>query len=118
MARAKISALLLAAALLAACSSEPAEPDAAPDGPWGDGTASFNEMIRPLVRGCAGCHANGVNEPNLTSYLALGAKYKVKPGRFNILVTKADSSGGVHYGNPYLDIDGKRIVAAWIDSLP
>ncbi len=67
--------------------------------------------------GCIGCHSSGTNEPNLTSYLALGAKYKAKPGATNVLVTKADSSNGIHYGYPYLDIDGKRVVARWIDSL-
>ncbi len=109
---------VLGCGLIGACSSDEAAPDAAADGPVVDGTASFNEMIRPLMRGCVGCHANGVNEPNLTSFEALGARYKAKPGRANILVTKADSAGGMHYGNPYLDVDGKRIVAAWIDSLP
>lgn len=116
--RAVLFASVLSCALSGACSSDEASPDAAADGPVVDGTASFNAMVKPLLNGCVGCHANGVNEPNLTSFQALGARYKAKPGRSNILVTKADSAGGMHYGNPYLDVDGKRIVASWIDSLP
>ena len=111
---------LLFAAALCACSSDAAEPDAPMSDGSGsgvDGTQTFNAMIRPLVVGCVGCHSSGSNEPNLTSYLALGAKYKVKPGATNVLVTKADSSNGIHFGYAYLDIDGKRIVARWIDSL-
>lgn len=83
-----------------------------------DGTESFNKMIRPLVTICVTCHSAGTNEPNLTSYLALGAKYRVKPGATNVLVTKGDASNGNHYGYPYFDLDAKKIVAKWIDSLP
>jgi hypothetical protein len=114
--------VLCVVAALAACSSDEASPDAPSDGgsdaPVVDGTQSFNQLIKPLVVGCIGCHSSGSNEPNLTSYLALGARYRVKPGATNILVTKADSSNGQHYGYAYLDVDGKRTVARWIDSLP
>lgn len=110
---------LLLVAVLGACSGgDGMSPDAMPDAPPVDGTETFRTMIRPLVAICVGCHASGSTEPNLTSYLALGAKYKVKPGATNILVTKANATNGVHYGYPYLDVDGKQTVARWIDSLP
>jgi hypothetical protein len=126
MSRTAASALLavsiLAALAPGGCASEPGEADGpmdgGPDGGVVDGTQSFNQMIRPLVTLCVTCHSAGTNEPNLTSYLALGARYRVKPGATNILVTKADASGGVHYGYPYFDFDQKKVVAKWIDSLP
>lgn len=106
-------------ASLAACSSDGTDtPDAAPDSAPVDGTESFNRIMRPLLAGCQGCHTNGNNLPNLSSFNALGAKYKVKPGRTNILVTKADTSNGMHYGSAYFDSSEKRTVADWIDSLP
>jgi hypothetical protein len=119
-----LTALVGLAPTLVACSSgaEPAV-DAPMDAAMGDGrivdgTETFNAMIRPLVRGCVGCHSSGSTEPNLSSYLALAPKYTAKPGARNVLVTKADATNGIHYGLPYLDVDGKQIVARWIDSLP
>lgn len=114
------AAVMVPAAALAACGSgDGAElPDAAPDGPPVDGTASFNEKIRPLVRQCINCHGVALNMPNLTSFNALEARYKIKPGRQNVLVTKADSTLGMHYGILYFDVDQKKVVADWIDSLP
>lgn len=95
--------------------------DAAPVDPAGE--ASFNAQVAPRVMGCAipGCHV-GLNPPNLTSYGGLEAKYKMKPGMTNILVTKGDmqdASGppGLHYGLPYLDETAKSAIAAWIDGL-
>ncbi len=112
-------AVLVAASLTACGGGEPSElPDAAPDSAPVDGTASFNEKIRPLVRQCINCHGVGLTMPNLTSFLALEARYKVKPGRLNVLVTKADNAAGMHYGILYFDVDEKKIVADWIDSLP
>lgn len=124
----RLAKLLLAAAWIAAlglgpggCSSDSGEADGPTDGPDGgmvDGTQTFNQLIRPLVPICLTCHSAGANEPNLTSFLALGVKYRVKPGATNILVTKADASNGMHYGYPYFDVDEKKTVARWIDSLP
>jgi hypothetical protein len=121
-AAARVASLLMLPLLasLAACASDGSSetPDAAPDGAPVDGTESFNRIIRPLVAGCQGCHTNGNNLPNLSSFNALGARYKTMPGRTNILVTKADTSNGMHYGSAYFDSSEKRTVAEWIDSLP
>jgi len=68
-------------------------------------------MIKPLVTECIGCH--GAQAPTLTSFMALGPAYKVKPGAANILVTKGD-----HQGTTYFTPAEKTTVAAWIDSLP
>jgi hypothetical protein len=83
------------------------------------GAASFNSMIAPLVTECtvSGCH--NLQIPVLTSFEALGARYKMKPGSSNVLVTKGASSipAGTHSGIPYLTTAEQATVAAWIDSL-
>ena len=114
-ARLRLVSLALSACL-AACSvgEVPGDP---PDGGNGTGGGqSFNAMVAPLVTECTGCH--GGTPPNLTSFSALQAKYKMKPGNANILVTKGDAMGGMHQGIPYFTAAEKTTVAAWIDSLP
>lgn len=74
------------------------------------GAASFNMKVKPLVTTCVGCHST--RSPTLTSFETLEAKYKMKPGSTNILVTK-----GMHEMQPFLTADGQATVAAWIDSL-
>jgi hypothetical protein len=90
-------------------------PDAAGGG--GGGGQSFNAMITPLVTRCIGCHS-ATQGPTLTSFDALQAKYKVKPGESNILVTKADATAGSHQGIQYPAATEKTAVAGWINSLP
>lgn len=85
-------------------------------GGGGAGEASFNAQIKPLVTNCLGCHA-GVSAPNLSSFSALEAKYKMGPGASNILVTKGSLTGGTHQGVPYFDTTQQMTVATWIDSL-
>ena len=76
------------------------------------GEASFNSMIKPLVEPrCTSCHANST-PPNLSSFAALEAKYKMKPGSANVLVTKGD-----HAGIQYFDAAQRTTVQNWIDSL-
>lgn len=77
----------------------------------GDGEASFNSMVKPRVQTCLGCHS-GSTAPNLSSFTMLQAKYKMKPGSSNILVTKGD-----HQGITYLNATDKAAVEAWINSL-
>ena len=77
---------------------------------------SFTNTITPLVGACLGCHS-AVQPPVLTSYAALDAAYKAKPGTANILVTKGNGTGGVHQGVPYFDTNQQNTVAAWIDGL-
>lgn len=107
-------------ALFSACSvgEVPGEgggtPDAAPLGP---NQLSFNAMIKPIVNGCIGCHSTG-QPPNLTSFDALEAKFKVKPGNTNIFVTKGDLTNNEHpVGIPYFTPDQKAAVTAWIDGI-
>ncbi|HRC54480.1 MAG TPA: hypothetical protein PKU97_01095 [Kofleriaceae bacterium] len=76
------------------------------------GGQTFTSMISPLVTGCVGCHGGGT-APNLTSFSALEAKYKMKPGASNVLATKED-----HQSITYLTTEQRATVAAWIDSLP
>jgi hypothetical protein len=85
----------------------------------GAGENSFNTMIKPLVTECTGCHGSGT-KPILSSYASLtaDAKYKAKPGAMNILVTKADATGGTHQGVTYFSAMEKTTVGNWIDSLP
>jgi hypothetical protein len=92
-------------------------PSGNPDGGTGGG-ASFTAQVAPLVTECAtaGCHG-GAQAPNLTSFAALQAPYKVKPGSANILVTKGALTAGVHSGLPYFTAAEQATVAAWIDSL-
>ena len=75
------------------------------------GEASFNSTVKPLVTSCVSCH-QGNQAPNLTSFTALEAKYKMKPGNTNVLVTK-----GNHAGIQYLGAADKMTVQNWIDSL-
>jgi hypothetical protein len=53
----------------------------------------------------------------LTSFAALGATYKAKPGASNILVTKGNATAGNHEGITYFTPAEQATVAAWIDSL-
>jgi hypothetical protein len=83
-------------------------------GSGGTGTGggqTFNTQVAPLVTGCVSCH-NGGQPPNLSSFMALDAKYKAKPGANNILVKR-----GAHTG-PALAATSVTQIAAWIDSLP
>ncbi len=76
---------------------------------------SFEAVLKPLatMNGCldAACHG-GVQSPRLSSYALLEAKYKMKPGAMNILVTK-----GPHQNVPFFDAAEQAMVAAWIDGL-
>lgn len=84
----------------------------------GMGAASFQTTIAPLVTECVAagaCHT--VQMPTLTSFDALGPKYKTKPGAQNVLVTKGSLTSGMHSGIPYLTATEQTTVAAWIDSL-
>jgi hypothetical protein len=83
-----------------------------------DGAQSFNAIVKPLVGRCAvvGCHA-GTQVPNLSDYSKLDARYKMKPGSTNILVTKGSLTGGMHSAMPYLSSAEQAKVAMWIDSL-
>lgn len=84
----------------------------------GAGAASFQAQIAPLVTACvAGTACHTIQAPFLDNYSRLAAKYKVKPGAMNILVTKGDATGGLHSGAPYFTDPEKATVAAWIDSL-
>jgi hypothetical protein len=77
---------------------------------------TFDSQVKPLVTLCIGCHS-AVQGPTLTSFATLQAKYKVKPGMMNVLVTKADATAGVHQGVQYFSAVEKTAVAAWIDGL-
>jgi hypothetical protein len=89
-------------------------PDAGGGG--GGGAASFNRDVAPLLTRCVVCHGGG-QPPNLMSFDALQAKYKMKPGATNVFVTKGDATAGVHSGIAYFSAAEKQAVAAWIDSL-
>lgn len=110
---------MVASLVLAACSvGEVPIPGGNPDGGAADGPAatsagatSFNMKVKPLVGTCTACH-QGAQPPNLTSFDALDAKYKTKPGNANIFVTK-----GSHQGQPFLTAEGITTVTMWIDSL-
>jgi hypothetical protein len=107
---------LLALLLLGACSVGEVGGGGTPDGGGGAGDATFRSMISPLVTRCLGCHST-TQPPNLSSFAALQATYKTKPGSANILVTKGSLTGGTHQGIQYLDATDQAKVAAWIDSL-
>jgi hypothetical protein len=118
-------AMLLAAVSVSACDlGEVENPDAGGGGGGGGGSGggdgggqTFTSMITPLVSPrCTNCHG-GSTEPNLADYSKLMAKYKVKPGAQNVLVTKGDSTGGMHYGMPYFTAAEKTTVGNWIDSI-
>jgi hypothetical protein len=91
-------------------------PDAGPVADGGGngmgGGQTFDARVKPLVTACVACH-QGAQPPNLTSFSLLDAKYKMKPGATNILVTK-----GSHQGQPFLTAEGIATVTSWIDSLP
>ena len=87
----------------------------APPGEDPANKASFDTVMKPMVmaKGClngAICHM--VSPPQLAEYSSVAAKYKVKPGNANILVTKGD-----HQNTIYFDQAQKDAVAAWIDGL-
>jgi hypothetical protein len=106
--------------LFSACSvgEVPGEGSGTPDAPAaGPNQLSFNAMIKPLVANCLGCHSTG-QPPNLTSFDTLEAKFKVKPGNTNILVTKGHATNNQHpVGIPYFTPDQKTTVTTWIDGL-
>jgi hypothetical protein len=87
-------------------------------GGGGGGGQSFNAQIAPLVTECVGCHVG--TPPTLSSFQDLQAKYKMKPGAMNVLVTKMDGmpAGTLHYGVPYFTPAERTTVTMWIDSLP
>lgn len=92
-------------------------PDGGTDSGGGTGAQTFDQMIKPLVAPrCTNCHS-GNQKPNLTSFAALEAQYKMKPGTGNLLVTKA-GDGADHHGTPYFSAADKTTVANWIQSLP
>ena len=108
--RAAIASLFL---LLGACGvGEVPIGGGTPDGGGGTPDQTFDAQVKPLVTRCIGCHS-GTQVPILTSYATLAAKYKVKPGETNILVTKGD-----HQGVMYFSAVEKTAVANWINSLP
>ena len=84
--------------------------DAPPGG--GGAEASFNAQVMPLLGRCVGCHS-GAQQPTLTSYATLQAKYKMKPSTANVLVNKGD-----HAGITYFTPADKMTVATWVDSQP
>ena len=86
-------------------------PDASAPPGSGANETSFDAMIKPLVTSCLSCHSGG-QQPTLTSYSALQAKFKAKPGSTNPLVTKGD-----HAGIVYFNATDKEKVRAWIDGL-
>lgn len=77
---------------------------------------SFNSMIAPMVTRCTGCHG-AQQDPNLSSFVALKAKYKTKPGASSLLVTKGDATAGMHQGIQYFNTTEKATVASWLDGL-
>lgn len=76
-----------------------------------DPSQSFEAEVKPNVGLCLACHGGNL-PPNLLSYAKLEAKYKVKPGDTNILVTK-----GSHEGRALTDAQRAAIIA-WINRLP
>lgn len=110
--RAAVASLFI---LLGACSvGEVPTGGGGIDAPAGGGTAeaSFNAQVMPLLTRCVGCHS-GAQQPVLTSYATLAAKYKMKPSTTNTLVNKGD-----HAGITYFTPADKTTVATWVDSLP
>jgi hypothetical protein len=103
--------------LLGACSVGEVPIGGNTDGGGGVGGQTFETMVKPLVTKCIGCHS-AAQGPTLTSFATLQAKYKVKPGASNILVTKADATQGVHQAVDYFSAVEKKAVGDWIDSLP
>jgi hypothetical protein len=115
-----VRAVLTTLIFITACSvgEVPIGGGAGPDGN-NDGTGggmSFNMIVKPLVTECVACHST-TQPPNLTSYMALEAKYKSKPGSGNLLVTKGSLTAGTHQGIPYLSTGEQTAVAGWIDGL-
>jgi hypothetical protein len=111
-ARSKVALLVL----LAACSVGEVPLEGTPDAAPSPNQLSFASTITPLVTECISCHS-AVTPPNLTSFDALGAAYKAKPGANNILVIKGDATAGQHQGLPYFTAAEKTTVAGWIDGL-
>lgn len=79
-----------------------------------DQAARFATVIAPLVTRCTACHGTQ-QAPNFTSYATLDPRYRTPPGASNILVTKADPTGGMHQGIAYFSATEKMTVANWID---
>lgn len=80
------------------------------------GGQSFTAMVKPIIdsKTCLACHNEGQTSPILSQFSKLDAKYKIKPGAQNILVTK-----GVHAGlAAYFTTTEANTIATWIDSLP
>jgi hypothetical protein len=77
---------------------------------------TFKTMIAPLVTRCTGCHG-AQQDPNLSSFVALKAKYLTKPGASSLLVTKADATANMHEGIVYFSATDKTTVGNWLDSL-
>jgi cytochrome c553 len=105
---------LLALLVLGACSVGEVKTGGGPDAGAG-GSVSFTMKVAPLVTRCTGCHGNAQSQPTLTSFDALQAKYKTKPGEQNILVTK--DLGVKHHDIDYLSTAERQQVADWINSL-
>lgn len=114
--------MLLAAVSLSACDLGEVDDGMGGGGGGGGGSGdnggpTFTSMITPLVSPrCTACHG-GATEPNLADYTKLMAKYKVKPGAMNVLVTKGDATANMHYGAPYFTAAEKTTVGNWIDSI-
>ena len=109
---------VLATAALAACDVGEVPTG---DGGGGEGEASFNAMIAPLVTECSpagACH--NVQQPVLTSFSALTPRYLTKPGMASLIVIKKAtlSDGVTHQGVMYLTDPELMTLAAWIQSLP
>jgi hypothetical protein len=82
-------------------------------GTTADPAMDFVSKIQPLVTRCTGCHPS-TSPPNLSSYTALEAKYKMRPGASNILVIKGVPSG--HNGD-WFTATQQDTIAKWIDSI-
>jgi hypothetical protein len=81
-------------------------------GSGGGNGQAFTAMVSPLVTECIGCHRSGGTAPDLTSFMGLGAEFRIKPGANSRLVMK-----GEHSGVPALTPAEKTIVATWIDGV-
>ena len=119
--------------MVAACSvgEVPIEGGETPDG-GGDpaAEASFNAQVMPLItaKGClvgGTCHAPpSLQQPTLTAFSDLQARFKVKPSASNPLITKEGTLGApdangnkIHQGVIYFGGADLTTVANWIDSL-
>lgn len=111
-------------AMLAACSAGPTEAvrDASTDGAMDNAARerSFEQVLRPIVIPCLSCHRS--QPPILSTYAQMTAapahlaRYTMKPGAANVLVTKGGPTNS-HQGLDYFTPAQQQAVAAWIDSL-